>query len=316
MTFQNIDKSENEISNMKIEDIIAGTLLGDANIRSNNGKYPCYKLTAKDKTFLEFFAELLKKFGIKSWICKDNKSSGTHALGFYINTCPYPEFKNLQAKWYKRENNRNVKIIPKDLELNQTVILFWYLGDGSLPRRRDDKNRVPPVVLATNSFSEGDIDFLIIKLKELGMLFYPIKSRSGFNKNKECGYVLYSKKEDSTLFRFFKLIGFECPSQIANCSTGRKGRYSEEKFFKGKWPNEDDWIKILSNSPEIGKIIRKRREELNIPRKVLTKLLNVNPDYIRKIESGRRRPSVKMFREVLNSLNINSDYLLKRCSIL
>jgi hypothetical protein len=32
--------------------------------------------------------------------------------------------------------------------------------------------------------------------------------------------------------RFFKLIGFECPKEIANCSTGKKGIYKGEKFFQ------------------------------------------------------------------------------------
>lgn len=293
----------------EILEFVYGNLLGDASIRSDKDKYFTFQIVARDKNFLEWCGKLLSDFNLKYWISR-NKTN-LFLLGVYINSCPYKEFLHLRDKWYKKLNGKTIKTVPNNLELTPTILLFWYLGDGSLIRRKNDKNRIPFIVLATNAFSKADVDFLIQKLKKLNLNFYSVKYKSGFTK-KECGYCLYSKTQDGTPYRFFKLIGLECPKEIANCSTGRKGIYHEEKFFKDKWPREDDWIKILSNSEETGKLIKERRKQLNISRKELTKILGVNKDYTRKIESGRRNSSVNKFRTILNTLNINSSYLLNK----
>ena len=293
----------------KLLNILNGTLLGDACILFDNYKYKkyfVYKITAKGQIFLFWLNFIFKTFQINnSWITED-KRNNNFSLCFYINNCKYSELMKLREKWYIEKHGKYAqKIIPRDLQLNSTVLLYWYLGDGSLIRRKNNSVNVPYIVLATNAFSKEDIDFLIQKLKELNLNFYPVKYKSGFTK-KESGYCLYSKTQDGTPFRFFKLIGLECPKEIANCSTGRKGIYHEEKFFKDKWPTEKDWIKILSNVKGIGKSIKERREQINMSRKELTKLLKVGKSYIRSIESGNRNPSVNKLRAILKTLDLNN----------
>jgi len=291
-------------------DIIDGTLLGDANIRSRNGKYPCYKLTAKDKSFLKWFQTLLDKYKIKTWIVQDNKISNVHSLGIYINTCPYSkDFILLRDKWYKKIDGKTIKIFPRDLKLTPTVLLHWYLGDGSFPRRKNDNNRVSPIVLATNNFSKEDIDFMIDKLKELDLNFSPIKHKGGFT-GKYCGYALWSKTQDGTPFRFFKLIGLECPEEIAEYITGRKGRGSELHYFGGKWPNEEDWIKILCKV-KIGSILRNRRLELGLSQNQLAKKTGIRRENIRDVELCKRNFGVANFRKILQSLNIDPKHILE-----
>ena len=143
---------------MKLNDIINGSLMGDASIRSQNDKYFSYKITAKDKKFVEWVKELLNDFGIKCWISQDNPN--LFSVWFYINSCPYLELLSLRRKWYKRYNDKTVKTLPNNLKLTSTTLLFWYLGDGSLIRRKNDENRVPFIVLATNCFSKEDVDIL------------------------------------------------------------------------------------------------------------------------------------------------------------
>ncbi|MBU3905225.1 MAG: helix-turn-helix domain-containing protein [Nanoarchaeota archaeon] len=285
-------------------DIINGTLLGDASIRSSNWKYPCYKLTAKDKNFLKWFQRLLNEYKIKSWISQDNKISGVHSLGFYINTCPFSEFKDLERRWYsKNENGSKTKIFPKDLELNQTILLHWYLGDGSFPRRKNDNNRVSPVVLSTNNFSKEDIDFMIKKLKELNLNFYPIRYKSGFTGN-YCGYAIWSKVQDGTPFRFFKLIGIECPKEISKCITGRKGLGSNLHYFGGKWPTEDDWTRIMCKV-KIGSILRNKRLELGWSQNQLSRKVGIRRENIRDVELCKRNFGVINFRKILKALDLN-----------
>jgi len=292
---------------MKILEIIHGILLGDGSIRSDKNKYFTFQLVAKDKELLEWFRKLYNNFGIKCWISK-NKSN-LFLLGFYINSCPFAEFLSLRKEWYKQENGKTVKIIPRNLKLTPTTLLFWYLGDGSLIRRRYDSNRVPFIVLATNTFSKEDIDFLIHKLKELNLNFYPVKYKSGFT-GKSCGYCIYSNTQDGTPFRFFKLLGFKCPKEIENCSSGSKGIYKEEKFFKGKWPTEEDWIKIFSNTKEISEIIKQKRKQLSLTQREV-RSIGMTREHIRDIENGRRCASVHIFKAVLKALNLDITYLLE-----
>jgi hypothetical protein len=291
-----------------LDDFLNGNLLGDSNIRlwkSKYGNYYYYKQTAKDKIFLEWQKKSLDKSNFHSYILVDNKTTGCFALGFYINNCPYPDLMHLREKWYvERKGEHAQKIVPQDLRLTPTVLLHWYLGDGSLPRRRNDKNRIPAIVLATNTFTKDDIEFLICKLKELDLSFYPVKYKSGFT-GKECGYCMYSRTEDGTPFKFFKLIG-ECPREIADYTTGSKGPCSKMHYFKDKWPNEDDWIKIISNVSGIGKAIKERRLEKRMTRKELTESIKVGKDYLRRIENNRRFPSVEKLKKIMKILDMNA----------
>ncbi|MDI6807046.1 MAG: helix-turn-helix domain-containing protein [Candidatus Aenigmarchaeota archaeon] len=296
---------------MKLLELINGTVLGDASIRVDKNKYCYYSLNAKDKNFLKWIKRLFENFNIPTYITLNNATSKVFALGFYINARQKIKLLSLRRRWYKKENGKTQKIVPKDLELTPMTLLFWFLGDGTLIRRKNDPNRVPFVVLATNTFSKEDIDSLIQKLKELGLSFYPVKYKSGFTR-KDCGYCLYSNTQDGTLFRFFKLIGFECPKEIANCSTGSKGIYKEGKFFKDKWPTEEDWIKILSNIKEIGKFLREKRLELSLSQNQLAQKIGIRRENIRDVELGKRNFSVKNLRVVLKALNLDITCLLKK----
>jgi DNA-binding XRE family transcriptional regulator len=278
---------------MKLLEIINGTLLGDASIRVWKGKYYYYSLNAKDRNFLEWCKKLLEKFNIPTYVVVNNAISKVFTLGFYINARQKPELLSLREKWYKKINGKIIKIIPRDLKLTHTTLLFWYLGDGSLIRRKNDPNRLPFIVLATNTFLRKDINFLIQKLKELNLNFYPVKYKSGFT-DKDCGYCLFSNTQDGTPFRFFKLIGFKCPKEIANCVMGRKGKKPKLHRFKDKWPNEEDWIKILSNVKEIGPFLRERRFELTLSQNQLAKKVGIRRENIRNVELCKKTLALRI----------------------
>ena len=150
---------------------------------------------------------------------------------------------------------------------------------------------------------------LVKKLNEIGLNFYPVRYKSGFT-GRYCGYCLYSTTSDGTPFRFFQLIGFECPPEIANCTTGRKGRYGEVKCFKDKWPTTKDWIKILSQVSSLGNLFKQRRLELNLSQARLAKLVGCSREHIRDIENSKRLPSVKMFEKLVEKLGLNVMHLL------
>jgi hypothetical protein len=97
----------------QLNDVITGALLSGARIGLDRGKYPRYKLTAKDKSFLLWLQELLKKFSIKSFISRENNSSRIFLLNIYVNTSPFPELGELRGKWYKKVDGRTLKLFQE-----------------------------------------------------------------------------------------------------------------------------------------------------------------------------------------------------------
>ncbi len=293
----------------KLMEIINGSLLGDGCVQAKKGKYNYFKYTAKDRKFLENLKKIFEGYRIRCWITVDNP--GVHSLGFYINLCPYKNFMALYQKWYTKQNGKTQKILPSDLEITPTTLFYWYIGDGCLVRRKHDENRVPTLCLATNCFFKEDVEILLEKLGKLNLNFYATESASGFNKGKKAGYALYSKVQDGTVFRFFQTIGLQCPEEIANCSTGRKGIDHRERFFRDKWPTEGDWVKILSNT-NIGPILRQRRLGMGLTQKQLGEMVGIRRENIRDVELGKRHFCVDNFKKVLDSARLTPSYLLAK----
>ena len=157
---------------------------------------------------------------------------------------------------------------------------------------------------ATNGFLKKDVNFLKKKLKEIGLNFYIVKDRSlsGFRKKRRTSYLLYSCTQDETVFKFFKYIG-NCPKEIENCVVGSKrGRI---RYFRDKQPYEENWIKILSNVKEIGKILRERRNELGYSQSSLAKIAGIKRETLKNVELMKRRFSVKNLKKVLNAMKLN-----------
>lgn len=301
--------------NKRLLEIINGCLLGDGCIYAKKGKYHYFSYSSKSKEFLEWLKRFFDEFEIHSYISLSNKKTNVYSLGFYINTQKESnELMLLRQKWYIQENGKTRKIVPKDLELTPTTLLFWYLGDGSLIRRKKKDSRVPPIVLATCCFSKEDVDFLIKKLAELGLNFYPVRYKSGFNRGEYCGYCLFSKTQEGTPFKFFKLIGFQPPEEIKYCSLGKKGKFHEEKLVIDKWPNRDDWIKILSNVDSIGEIIKQKRLDAGLSVKQVAEAIGVTPRSVRDVESGRINLSLKNFEKIISFFNFNEVNILEAIS--
>ncbi len=294
----------------KLTEIISGSLLGDGCIKVDKEKYFTFQYTAKDRNFLENLNEIFKRFAIRCWISRDNP--GIYKLGFYINNCPYPEFMHLREEWYRKVNGKTQKILPKDLEITPTTLLYWYLGDGCLVRRKNDDNRVPTLCLATNCFSKKDVGVLLEKLRKSNLNFYATESASGFNKGEKAGYALYSMVQDGTVLRFFQTIGLNCPKEIANYTTGSKGTDHRKRFFRDKWPTEDDWMKIISNEKRIGRFLREKRLEMKLTQKQMGDKIGLRRENIRDVELEKRNFCVKNFRKVLEATNITAKDLLEK----
>ncbi|MCD6483078.1 MAG: helix-turn-helix domain-containing protein [Candidatus Aenigmarchaeota archaeon] len=300
------------MSIQKIVEIINGALLGDGTIQEKDGKYFYFRYVAKDKKLIEWVMKLLKNNGIKKcYIVHDNKISDTWSVGFYINTQEYSgKIIELVEQWYiKLPNGKRFKVLPKNIELTPLTMLLWYIGDGSLIRHKNP-NRVPWIVLATNNFSKEDVNFLISKLKQLDMNFYAVRMKSGFHKG-YAGYSLFSRAGNATPFNFFKYIGLKPPKEIANAIVGKRG--SKIYRVKDKFPTEDDWIKMLSNVPSIGKLlnVKKKRIEMGLTQKQLADIIGVSREMVRDFENGKRNMSLERFERLVSEMQISLSNLHK-----
>ena len=119
------------VVNQTLLEVVEGTLLGDASVKVDfykSNSYFYYKLTAKDKNYLEWMKRLFEKFGIHCWMTHENKISDTHALYFYINNCPFSkQLLPLIKGWFKEDNRRRKKGSSKRPEIdfyNFTLLVF------------------------------------------------------------------------------------------------------------------------------------------------------------------------------------------------
>ena len=151
------------------------------------------------------------------------------------------------------------------------------------------------------NFRKEDIELLIQKLKLLNLNFYPVKIKSGFKNGESCGYALFSKVSDGTVYNFFRLIGFHPPKEIEKCITGKKGRYSKLHYLKDKWPKKEEWIKIISNIPQLGKILglKEIRKNKGLTQKELGRIIGISREAIRDFENGKRNLRVENLKKLL-----------------
>jgi len=107
-------------------EFLDGMLLGDGNIHPRH-EGAAYQHRDKHIEYLEWLSEKMKEYGL-------SQSGEIHMYNSgHYKTKDYVELSEFYQRWYDDEGN---KIIPKDIDLTPTVLMNWYVGDGS--RKEDD----------------------------------------------------------------------------------------------------------------------------------------------------------------------------------
>lgn len=60
----------------------------------------------------------------------------------------------------------------------------------------------------------------------------------------------------------------------------------------------------------IGNRIKLRRKEMNMKQAELAKKLNISNNHMSSIENGSQKPSLALFAEICDTLNVTPDFLL------
>lgn len=177
----------------KQEDIINGTLLGDASLikPKSNCRNSALKIThyhAQKEYLKKVYDDLFPFFdgGVRDdrntkIIRKDGVVVGWERKeeidNYKIISIYHPIFTELEKKWYLRDENgdhvlkpfgpngmmKRIKIVPSDLELTPLALAIWFFDDGY--NRQNGKE----ITLCTQGFTFDEGEYLISQMNNLGI---------------------------------------------------------------------------------------------------------------------------------------------------
>ena len=202
--------------------VFDGMMLSDGYLEKSV-KNARFKLSCKHKEFAEIFQKRSGSFpwgSFTEYKYFDKRTNKTYAT-WKLNSKADERFTKEHERWYPKGK----KIVPKDIVLDKTTLIWWYLGDGSLYRKKSRPN-YRRVVLSTQGFEQSDIDFLLNKLTAL------IGNESVHLERKEI--VIGG----NSLCNFIKIIGTQSP---VSCY--------QYKFDFGPYVDDDYWKKSFENRP-------------------------------------------------------------------
>lgn len=165
-------------------DILYGELLGDGNIY---GKKGVYQHGCKFRLYIEWLTSILPNL---KWSNINISIRGKRRY-YYIKSHYHPSMVDTYKLFYPQGN----KIIP-NIKLNATILLHWYLGDGTYS---PGNKRIR---LSACNFEKTQIEEIILpQLKSLGL------KASLHGKTKTYRIYIWKRSHDS----FFKIIGSRSP---------------------------------------------------------------------------------------------------------
>ena len=243
------------VLNKKSLDVINGSLLGDAtiNMRKNDRGIvtgtPFFSKGNIGLDHIEYVARLIFR---KDWekrifhrpkrppfIAKNGKIYNRSPI-FEIKSFSHKELLPIFNKWYETAKDKdNQKIIPDDLKINKTVLLHWFMDDGSAiihHHNNKSKNENLYISLATNGFYKKDVVKLIQKVyEELGLKGTLMGSKHGF------GYTIVFP--ENQVDKLYKIIG-PCPVKSMQYKWIDIKSLRKLKLNDQRW--EDTFVKLES----------------------------------------------------------------------
>lgn len=259
----------------KQEEIILGSLLGDASLTIRRSKHQNSALVEKhgpkqkDYAIWKFnnFLPLPHYYSEEdtSDIYKNGIKKYVRISSHIVKTICHPIFTELDKKWYKHDENGNylykiindkkfrIKTIPEDLVLTPLMIAIWFLDDGT--NSQNDRY----IRLATLCFTMQEVTRLSEGLKQLG-----IDNKIHETKEKQF-YISVSGKN---YFVFMKMVN-EVISELPECM-----RYKfQTETNNSKLNITDEQEKIILKEVENGMSQIDISKKYNMSKKAICLLL-------------------------------------------
>ncbi len=204
-------------------DIITGLILSDAHLRKPGPNRRVHMgFTLKHKDFANSIQENLPSLSwgkSRTYSYHDKRTDKIYTQNL-ITTHISDYLTSIYDLWY--ENKK--KMVP-NIQITSTVLLWWYLGDGSLLKNKN-RPKFRRISLATQSFTSVEVDRLIIALREFlnTTHVYP-----------ESGSIIISRKG---IYSFAQKVGIISP---AKCY--------QYKFDFGQYLDADYHVKSYETRP-------------------------------------------------------------------
>jgi len=159
-------------------DVINGCLLGDGFLgvwnKQSNSSYPCFCKKNIYRDHVEWVGKIIFPNNWKTRIKKCEewrpKLKNKKYIIYQLRSLSHKELLPLYRKWYPEQSGFK-KIVPADIEINEIVLLHWFLDDGSSHLRiRKYKNHWTQkkkqirIVFCSESFIKKDQEMLCDKI--------------------------------------------------------------------------------------------------------------------------------------------------------
>lgn len=204
--------------------VFDGMMLSDGHLqkgkRSRNARF---RLSCKHAEFANTFKMHAGNFNWSDISIRnvfDKRTNKTH-ISCRLDSKVDERLTEQHSRWYPNGK----KIVPRDISLDRSTLMWWYLGDGFLTRKKSRPN-YRRIGLATEGFTDDDIEFLRSKLIEL------LGDDSIYIEGRE---IMIAKK---ALCNFIKIVGLKSP---VSCY--------QYKFDFGPYVNENYWKKSFEDRP-------------------------------------------------------------------
>lgn len=145
--------------------IFDGLMISDAYLSmGKRRKNARFGLTCKYREFAEKVKTIFSEFLWSTPPIRTRDIYDKRTEKYYSSTTLSSRTDEFLTMQYSRWYPDGKKIVPTDIEIDKDMLLWWYIGDGHL-RRKKNRPNFRNVGLATMSFSNNDVDILIDKLK-------------------------------------------------------------------------------------------------------------------------------------------------------
>jgi uracil-DNA glycosylase len=162
-----------------VRDVVCGTVLGDGCLQTRSSSLT-FSHSQRQGTYARFKADLLSELGVDV----DEREVAAVAGGervypvVHVRTLAHRALRTIRQDFYRPH-----KVVPPWLanELNPRMLAFWFMDDGYTRIR--EGGRRPLAEIATNAFSDADLQVLISGLARLGLPAKASRRRLYFDVN-------------------------------------------------------------------------------------------------------------------------------------
>ena len=157
-------------------DVLCGTVLGDGCLQAKSS-HLSFSHSHWEGAYARFKASLLEELSV----CVEERQVAAVAGGDRYSVVLARSLAHRSLRVMREDFYRPHKVVPGWIaqDLNPRMLAFWFMDDGYTRIRQG--GRRPLAEIATNAFSDADLQVLILGLQRLGLPAKALRSRLYFD---------------------------------------------------------------------------------------------------------------------------------------